>query len=171
MDKEERLAELWDMRQKQMEESKHVVLYDGSCGLCNRSVWFIIERDSKGLFSFASQQSIAAQALQQLHSIPDDAGSEGSVIYLDNENFQVWTQSDASIRIGMKLGGIWILCGLLLLIPRFIRDAAYRCVARNRSKWFGESGQCRIPTAEDEHRFLHLGDPMPDTPAQTRPDA
>jgi predicted DCC family thiol-disulfide oxidoreductase YuxK len=41
-----------------------VLLYDGVCGLCNRLVQFVLKKDRKAQFQFASLQSAyAAQIL------------------------------------------------------------------------------------------------------------
>ena len=52
------------------------------------------------------------------------------------------------------LGGIWRLAGLLRLVPRFIRDAVYDWIARNRYGWFGKRDSCRLPSPEERAVFL-----------------
>jgi predicted DCC family thiol-disulfide oxidoreductase YuxK len=41
-----------------------------------------------------------------------------------------------------------------MVIPKFIRDAVYDFIARNRYSWFGKKDQCMIPTAELKSKFL-----------------
>ena len=53
-----------------------------------------------------------------------------------------------------RLGGVWTLLSLARFTPRFLRDPAYRFVARNRYSWFGRSDTCRVPTAVEKARFL-----------------
>lgn len=38
-------------------EGKHIVFFDGDCGVCNFWVQWILERDTKDKFLFASLQS------------------------------------------------------------------------------------------------------------------
>jgi predicted DCC family thiol-disulfide oxidoreductase YuxK len=43
---------------------------------------------------------------------------------------------------------------MLRLVPRFIRDAVYDWVARNRYGWFGKRDSCRLPSSEERAVFL-----------------
>ncbi|MFP5284488.1 MAG: thiol-disulfide oxidoreductase DCC, partial [Thermoanaerobaculia bacterium] len=40
------------------------------------------------------------------------------------------------------------------VIPRPLRDALYRWIARNRYRWFGRTETCWLPTPELQSRFL-----------------
>lgn len=42
----------------------------------------------------------------------------------------------------------------LRLIPRPLRDAAYRLIARNRYRWFGKAEACALLTPEQRQRLL-----------------
>jgi predicted DCC family thiol-disulfide oxidoreductase YuxK len=66
----------------------------------------------------------------------------------------VYTRSTAALRIARQLDGAWPLVYLLLIVPRPLRDAAYRYFAAHRYKWFGELDACRVPTPELRSRFL-----------------
>ena len=44
------------------EGGDHLVLYDGTCGLCSRTVLFLVRRDRAGVFRFASLQGEAGRA-------------------------------------------------------------------------------------------------------------
>ena len=61
-------------------------------------------------------------------------------------------ESDASLQVYRRLGGPWWLLSLARFIPRFIRNPAYRVIARNRYRWFGKRDACRIPSAEERSR-------------------
>jgi predicted DCC family thiol-disulfide oxidoreductase YuxK len=39
-------------------------------------------------------------------------------------------------------------------MPKFLSDAAYNAVARNRYRIFGRSEVCALPREEDRARFL-----------------
>jgi predicted DCC family thiol-disulfide oxidoreductase YuxK len=43
-----------------------------------------------------------------------------------------------------------------LLVPRPLRDFAYRAFARNRYRLFGRSEVCLVPTPELRRRFLDM---------------
>ena len=40
---------------------KYLVLYDGECGLCDRSVQFLLRHDKKGVLTYAPLQGEAAR--------------------------------------------------------------------------------------------------------------
>jgi predicted DCC family thiol-disulfide oxidoreductase YuxK len=63
-------------------------------------------------------------------------------------------RSSGAIRVAMRLGGLWTLMGIFLMVPPFIRDAVYDGVARNRYRWFGKRDTCRLPTPEERDLFL-----------------
>jgi predicted DCC family thiol-disulfide oxidoreductase YuxK len=126
------------------------VLFDGVCNLCNASVQFILKRDPRGAFRFAALQSDAGRRLLAAHRLPEDALSSVVVV----ADGRAYTESDAALRIARGLGGAWPALGALRVVPRFVRDAAYRLVARNRYRWFGRRDECMLPTPELRARFL-----------------
>lgn len=127
-----------------------VLFFDGVCNLCESSVQWIIRRDSRQLFRFASLQSDYARRMLSAAGFPEDW--TGSVVLHDKGRFYVY--SDAAIRSLILLGGFWSLAACAYLIPRFIRDAAYRRIARNRYRWFGKKDVCMMPTPELKALFL-----------------
>jgi predicted DCC family thiol-disulfide oxidoreductase YuxK len=129
-----------------------VVLFDGVCNLCHGSVQFIVDRDPGAAFRFASLQSEQGAALLRAHGRTPPEGDPDSVVLL--EDGQVYEHSTAALRIARRLGGLWRLLYVFMIVPRFLRDAAYRLIARNRYRMFGKSEQCRIPTPELRARFL-----------------
>jgi predicted DCC family thiol-disulfide oxidoreductase YuxK len=66
----------------------------------------------------------------------------------------VYRRSTAVLRIARGLGFPWNLATVFLIVPRPIRDAVYRWVARNRYRWFGKKDTCRLPSPEERARFL-----------------
>ncbi len=132
-----------------------VVLFDGVCNLCDASVHFIIDHDPCARFAFAPLQSPAGQALLAGHGLTDSVPD--SVVLV--EDGRCFTRSTAARRSARRLSGPWPLLYPLILIPRPLRDATYRWVARNRYRWFGRKDQCRLPTPDLAARFI-------DSPAQ-----
>ncbi len=129
---------------------KPILLFDGVCNLCNSSVQFIIRHDPKGIFRFAALQSdVGKQLLQQANMSPD---SIHTVVLYESGTF--YTHSDAPLRVVRHLRGAWPLLYGLVLIPRFIRDAIYRWIARHRYRWFGQRASCMIPTPDLRARFI-----------------
>lgn len=125
-----------------------VVLFDGVCNLCNASVRFIIRRDPKARFRFASLDSPAAPTL--LASAPRPLPD--SIVLI--ENGRLYTQSAAALRIARGLSWPWPALYALILIPRPLRDALYAFIARRRHRWFGRQESCPLPTPELRDRFI-----------------
>lgn len=134
---------------------RKIILYDGVCNLCDSAVRFILPRDPKGQFCFASLQGEFARKFAANDPIARsaiNASSPETIILIDGEQF--YERSTAVLRIAAGLHFPWSLLGLLRIIPRPIRDAAYCWVARNRYRWFGKKESCPLPRPEWKSRFL-----------------
>jgi predicted DCC family thiol-disulfide oxidoreductase YuxK len=127
-----------------------IILFDGVCNLCSSAVQFIIQRDSKRVFNFASLQSSFGQ--RQLEKFNLDKNTLYSLILIQ-EN-KVYQRSDAALLIAKELRGGWSLFYAFIILPRFIRDTAYNSIARNRYRFFGKKNECWLPTAELCSRFI-----------------
>ena len=125
-----------------------VIYFDGYCGLCNGFVDFVLARDRARRFRFAPLQGTTARA-----RFGDPGDVDPTTILLEEEG-TVFERSTAALRIITALGGFWRLAGLLRLVPRFIRDAVYDWIARNRYGWFGKRDSCRLPSPEERAVFL-----------------
>ena len=134
-----------------------MILFDGVCNLCNGFVQFIIERDPRTRFRFASLQSNAAAAL--LNGARSAEASRHSSVLPDSvvlvENGQLYTQSTAALRVARGLGFPWNVAYVFVIVPKPLRDAVYDWVARNRYRWFGKRDVCMVPTPELRQRFLN----------------
>lgn len=143
------LERLWYGRRQPLSTNPPVLLFDGECTLCNRSVQTLIRLDPDALFRLASLQSDTGRQLLREY----DGPSEGRSIVLIKAG-TVYTESDAVLRTLRQLPGpIRMLWGLRF-IPRPWRDALYRFVARNRYRWFGKQEVCALPQATDRLRIL-----------------
>jgi predicted DCC family thiol-disulfide oxidoreductase YuxK len=129
-----------------------VVLYDGLCGLCSRVVPFIARHDARGRFRFATLDSDVARALlQSAPALP--ARLPDSVILVDASG-AVLVESDAALRILAGLDGRVRHLARLRIVPRPVRNAVYRLVARTRYRIFGRYDVCAIPAPWLRDRFL-----------------
>ncbi len=133
-------------------EAHPVVLFDGVCNLCQGSVQFLLKRDTRGRLRFASLQSDPGRALLAARGVSLPEGDPDSIQLV--EGSRVYTHSDAILRIARHLPGVWKIGALGLVLPRFVRDAVYRWVARNRYRWFGRTEECWLPTPALRARFL-----------------
>ncbi|MEH7226747.1 thiol-disulfide oxidoreductase DCC family protein [Bacillus sp. JJ1566] len=127
----------------------HIILFDGVCNFCNSSVQFILKRDVKQRYHFASLQSEAGKALLKKHGIPDDINS---FVLIEDE--RCFTKSSAALRVCRNLKGVYHFLYIFRFIPAPIRDIFYHVIANNRYKWFGKQESCMLPPPEVRKRFL-----------------
>ena len=127
-----------------------MILFDGVCNLCNGAIQFIIRRDKKNIFRFASLQSDVARNMLTSAGLPSD--KLDSIIVIKNN--RVYRESDAAIEIAKEFSGAWKVLAGLRIFPRFLRDPAYRLIAANRYRLFGKKDVCMIPTPELKSKFL-----------------
>jgi predicted DCC family thiol-disulfide oxidoreductase YuxK len=139
-----------------------VVLFDGVCNFCDASVNFIIEHDPNGYFKFAPLQSDEGRRLAneygfesaaaQPNEPPSDLIPIDSVILI--EDGKAFTHSTAALRILKRLGAPWSWAYAYVIVPKPIRDWAYKLFAQYRYRVFGRKDQCMLPTPEVRARFL-----------------
>ena len=127
-----------------------IILFDGVCNLCNGAVQFIIERDNKQVFRFASLQSEVGQKyMRQAGLSPDKIDT---ILLVEND--KIHDKSTAALRIAKRLDGLWFLMFGFIIVPSFIRNSVYDFIARNRYKWFGKQDSCWMPTPDLKKLFL-----------------
>ncbi len=126
-----------------------MLLFDGVCNLCNGAVDFVLRHERAPTLRFAALQSAAGVELLRAHRL-----SEALETMVLVEDGRVSVQSTAALRAARHLRAPWSWAYALLILPRPLRDAVYRIVARNRLRWFGERETCRVPTPELRARFL-----------------
>ena len=127
-----------------------ILLFDGHCNLCNSWIQFIVKRDSKKIFRFASLQSKAAKLMLENHNI--DENYIDSLVLFEEGKYSV--NSNAALRTLSFLEGWERNLYFLVVVPRPIRDVVYRFVSKYRYKWFGRREQCMIPSIDLSDRFL-----------------
>lgn len=130
-------------------EAAPVLFFDGSCGLCARSVAWCLAHDRHAKLRYAPLQGETYAAL----TLPDRPRDLDTVVLL--ENGRLHTRSDAVLRVLAIVGGPWAaLAAAALIVPRPLREWAYRYVARRRLGWFGTADACRLPGPAESDRFL-----------------
>jgi len=136
-----------------MERAPTIILFDGVCNLCSGSVRFLVKRDRASRFRFASLQSDAARRICREHGLPEPVvpEPESIVVIADGRALE---RSDAALAIAARLPFPWPVLCVFRLLPRVLRDCAYRAVARNRYRWFGKTDACMVPTPEVRARFI-----------------
>jgi predicted DCC family thiol-disulfide oxidoreductase YuxK len=137
-----------------------ILLYDGVCGFCNKTVQMILARDRRGTMRFAALQSDYGRIIVERH--PELRGVD-SVVYVEGTpgsgGERVYVRSDAALRVLKYLGGAWKLLLVGYILPKPVRDFFYDLFARNRYRMFGKYDSCMLPSPEVRSRFLDAGSP------------
>lgn len=128
-----------------------VVLYDGDCGMCHRSVRFILARERDAVLKFASLDSGYAVKALAAHGLA--APPPETLVVMDGDRMLV--RSDAALFIAGHMKAPWRWLRIFRLLPRGLRDAIYDFVARRRHRWFDRPDTaCPMPDAAMRERFL-----------------
>jgi len=122
-----------------------VIIFDGVCGLCNKSVDILIKIDKEKIFTYTSLQG---EYVKTLDLEPDI----DSIIFY--EDGTVYYKSTAILKIFKSLGGLWKITVVFFLIPRVIRDFIYDIIAKYRYKVFGKMESCRMPKESEVDLFI-----------------
>lgn len=126
-----------------------IVLYDGECGLCNRSVKFLLARDGGQLY-YAPLQGETAAALREAH--PEIPRTLESVVLV--EDGKVRLRSKAFLYGAKYLTRPWRWAYALRWLPAFLLDLGYRLVARIRYRVWGKYETCQLPTTDQRAKLL-----------------
>ena len=113
--------------------SKPLILYDGYCALCNRSVHFLEARQRPDSLEFVSQQSERGKAA--LKDCGLDKRRLDTLVLV--ENSRCYLRSTAALRAFRYLRFPWPLLFAFSIVPPFLRDPVYNLIAHNRYRWFG----------------------------------
>jgi predicted DCC family thiol-disulfide oxidoreductase YuxK len=131
-------------------EPSPVIYFDGVCNLCTGTVQFVLKRDKRKIFRFASLQGRGGSEMLNAHKLP----AQHYQTFILEEGGKIFTRSTAALRVFKLLGGAWSLLYVFMIIPAFIRDAVYNFISNNRYRWFGKKEECWLPAPEWENRFI-----------------
>ena len=133
---------------------ERLVLFDGVCVFCDRTVHWLMERDPAGRLRYAPLQGETAAALRRRHpEIPDDTDT---LVYVEVEGGEerVYLRSAAVFRVCAQLSPRpgWLRAATWLPTP--LVDLGYRVFVAFRYRLFGRFDACRVPSADERERFL-----------------
>lgn len=132
-----------------MNSDHHIILFDGECNFCSFWVKYVINRDKKEVFYFASLQSDVGKKYLEEYSINKEVDS---VVFITSG--KAYVKSTATLHILKRMGGARSLLYGFIIVPRFIRDFFYDIMARYRYKLFG-SKTCELPLNPNfKNKFL-----------------
>jgi predicted DCC family thiol-disulfide oxidoreductase YuxK len=130
-------------------KDKNILLFDGSCGLCNDSIKFVLKREKNSELYFSPLQSEFGKKILKEFDLNDGTDS---MVFI--QNGKPYIKSSAALRLTKFLKAGWPLMAGFLIVPGFIRNAVYDLIARNRITWFGSADYCEMMTPELRKRFI-----------------
>ena len=129
-----------------------ILLFDGECGFCNRTVQFFLARENaRKSMRFAPLQSEEGIALRRYFKIDEKIDS---LILIKHHS--AYIKSCAALRLTRYMRWPWPLMMIFVIIPPFIRNIVYDFIARRRMRMFGRVESCALLKEEDRSRFLGM---------------
>ncbi|MCU1311302.1 MAG: putative thiol-disulfide oxidoreductase [Candidatus Angelobacter sp.] len=125
-----------------------ILVYDGECGFCSRSIQFILRREREHQLLFVTRQSELGIHLRRQYGLE----TMESMLWI--EDGKVLAESSAVLRIAGYVGGWFRVAAIGYVFPPNLRNWAYRLFARNRHRFARNSEQCLVPTPEQRKRFV-----------------
>ncbi len=128
-----------------MSATVRLLVFDGYCHLCSGWARFLSRHPATPPFRLVAVQTEEGRSLLCAQGIdPLDPST-----FLVVDRGRIHRESDAVIHVVSALGGPWRAMDLARVIPRALRDAMYRLLARNRYRWFGRRQVCYLPGSEE----------------------
>ena len=129
------------------EKYQHIVFYDSTCLLCDRSIRRLMRLDRNNKLYFCALQSpISKQYLDF------NVSEVNSIIYWSEGSY--YLKSEAIVQILRTIAVPRIIPYTMSKIPLEWRDRVYSYIAKNRFKWFGKVDNCTIPTASERAKII-----------------
>jgi predicted DCC family thiol-disulfide oxidoreductase YuxK len=136
---------------------RHLILYDGTCGLCSRLPAFVVPRDPGGAFDFAPLQNACGRSvLRKSGGDPDDLSTFCIVVAYRSDTPELLCRASAMLFLLTTIGGAWRAVALLRLLPRRLLDWGYDVIARNRYLLFGRAVSCPLPGDKCRNRYIGM---------------
>lgn len=132
-------------------QNKHIVFFDGECGVCNFWVQWILEQDKKDAFLFASLQSDFGQKFLSERGLET---TQFNTIYLWKPDNYYLIKSRAILEIINLLGGFYKIFNIAKLLPTFLIDKIYDLISRNRMKLSAQ--KCFLPDQHQKKKFIEI---------------
>lgn len=139
------------MEINELPKDKKIILFDGVCNLCNASVQFVIKRDTKDVFRFVPLQSDLGNKILNHIGINREQ-TDSIVLYEPGKAY--FYKAEAALKIINEFGGLYYLLNILQIFPKFISNAVYDYIAKNRYHWYGKQESCMMSTPELAAKFL-----------------
>ncbi|WP_426279174.1 thiol-disulfide oxidoreductase DCC family protein [Chryseobacterium sp. S-02] len=131
---------------------KHIIFFDGECGVCNFWVQWILENDKKDKFMFASLQSDFGQRFLTERGLETQ---QFNTLYLWKPQQYYLIKSKAVLKITNILGGFYKLLSVFgKIFPTSFSNKIYDLISENRMKI--ASQKCFLPDSHQKKKFIEI---------------
>jgi predicted DCC family thiol-disulfide oxidoreductase YuxK len=137
------------MTTEELLKKQPILLFDGECGFCNKSIQFFLKREKNKNMHFVPLESEIGKQLKTYFEIKPNVDS---VILI--KDYNAFIKSCAALRLTLYMKNAWPLMMVFVIIPPFIRNMFYNLIAKNRMRFFGRVQSCELLAKEDKTRFL-----------------
>ncbi len=120
---------------------KNLIVFDGECVLCSAFFRFMLRHDRAQKFHYATAQSPLGQALYTALNLPLIDFETNLVI----TSGAIHQRLDAFAAAMAELPSPWRWARFARQLPKILKDAIYKPMARNRYRIFGRYDACLIP--------------------------
>jgi predicted DCC family thiol-disulfide oxidoreductase YuxK len=127
-----------------------LVLYDGDCGFCAKSVRFILAHERDHDIRFAPLQGETVARLRSHY--PRIPAAIDTMVYVGGG--RAYFRSRAVLHAAKHLHAPWRWAYGLRFLPSFLLDIGYRALAAVRHRIWGHADACQMVTPEQRTRFL-----------------
>lgn len=126
----------------------NLIIFDGECGFCNKTMLYIAMKDSNNHFMFVSNLSEKGKGILVENNLFEV--SKDSIVVVNNG--QILTKGEAVKIIAQKLDLNAILKRIILATNVKVIDFGYKIIANNRLKL--TKNICKIPPKEILNKFV-----------------
>jgi predicted DCC family thiol-disulfide oxidoreductase YuxK len=132
------------------DDGRPLIVFDGVCVLCSRSMRFIARHDRDQVIQFTAAQSNLGQALFRHYGL----NPENFETFLFVEDGRAVAKFAAVLAVARHLRRPWNWLQGLWIVPGLLGDWLYDRFAGNRYRLFGRYDTCFIPDAAWRSRVI-----------------
>jgi predicted DCC family thiol-disulfide oxidoreductase YuxK len=125
----------------------NIIIFDGDCPFCNKTIMFLAKLDNSDSFSFISNQSTIGKKLIKEFKLKN-LFSETIITIIDNKCF---FKSNAIFKFFKNINKFKVLQIIHKVIPIKLSDFIYSLISKNRKKIISN---CEIPKSHIKSKFI-----------------
>jgi predicted DCC family thiol-disulfide oxidoreductase YuxK len=139
------------MTTSELDKTKTILFYDGSCGFCQRVIQLSIKllKKNADIYFAPLEGSTAKSSRKTYENFPNEINA---IVLLNNNIISIGP--NAFFELASFYRKPWSILRYLKYLPKLLANSIYRIIAVNRYRFFGKNKTCIIPNEEFKTRFL-----------------